>query len=486
MVEFPAWVMKWKTTGVEIRRLNNAFYAYKISSKWDAAIGRARKVTLAYLGKVTPEGIIASKHERILQDSRITSKEVGASLLLQYLTQDLQAHLREVYPHTWQAIYAVAMQRLVYAAPLKNMQMHFATSALADEFKNVSLVPRQVSELLRSVGADRDAIVAFLHHLQGGGRHVLVDLTAIFSQAEHLSYLAPGHNSAHSYEPHVNLLLLFGADQHAPTYYRLLPGSIPDVSSIRLTLVESGVNNALFIGDKGFYSATNVALLDEQHLEYVLPLRRNNTAIDYKAMLRTDKRGFGGYFLFHKRPIWYHTQRHGKHTIILYLDERLRTDEQQTLLGRIAAKTELTLHKFHEHTPEYGTIAIITNTKQTPQECYEHLKSRLQIETAFDALKNILEADRTYMRTDHHLEGWFFVNFLALTTYYTLFNRLQHYRLLTHYSPKDVIAHFSKVHKITINGRALITEMPKTTRELMKKLDIPENILQPIPQKTQS
>lgn len=479
MVEFPAWVMKWKTTGVEIRRLNNAFYAYKISSKWDAALGRARKVTLAYLGKVTPDGIVLPKYERVLQDVRITSKEAGASMLLEYLTKDLQANLREVYPQTWQAIFAVAIQRLFYAAPMKSMQLHFTSSALADEFPGVSLDPRRVSELLRSTGADRESIVAFLQRLHNPGRQVLVDLTAIFSSAEHISYLTPGHNSVHSHLPHANMLLLFAANRQQPTYYRLLPGSVPDVTSIRLTLAESGVRNAIFVGDKGFYSKTNATLLDKQQLAYVLPLHRNNTAIDYEPMRRADKRGFDGFFLFDKRPIWYQKRQHGKKSIILYLDERLRTDEQQTLLGRIAEKEPL--DEFHAHTHEYGTIAIITSTTDTPQVCYENLKSRLQIETAFDALKNILDADRTYMRTDHHLEGWFFVNFIALTMYYTLFNRLQQHRLLTHHSPKDIITHCSKVHKLTINRRTIITEVPKNTRELLHKLDIPQNIFEPKP-----
>ncbi|MDG7044608.1 MAG: hypothetical protein JRN02_04455 [Nitrososphaerota archaeon] len=45
---------------------------------------------------------------------------------------------------------------------------------------------------------------------------------------------------------------------------------------------------------------------------------------------------------------------------------------------------------------------------------YELLKQRANVEQAFDVLKNVLNADRTYMMDDYSLEGWFLINFIAL------------------------------------------------------------------------
>ena len=44
-------------------------------------------------------------------------------------------------------------------------------------------------------------------------------------------------------------------------------------------------------------------------------------------------------------------------------------------------------------------------------------KSRMEVETAFDAFKNTLEADRSYMKNDQAMEGWMFMNYLALLAY---------------------------------------------------------------------
>jgi hypothetical protein len=48
------------------------------------------------------------------------------------------------------------------------------------------------------------------------------------------------------------------------------------------------------------------------------------------------------------------------------------------------------------------------------EDVYCHCKYRGEEKTMIDALKNILDADRTYMQNEHALEGWMFVNLVAL------------------------------------------------------------------------
>ncbi|GHT99735.1 hypothetical protein FACS1894126_6020 [Alphaproteobacteria bacterium] len=48
----------------------------------------------------------------------------------------------------------------------------------------------------------------------------------------------------------------------------------------------------------------------------------------------------------------------------------------------------------------FGTLTLTYDTKipKTPEELYEIYKQRNEIETMFDAYKNFLEADKTYMQ----------------------------------------------------------------------------------------
>jgi len=68
---------------------------------------------------------------------------------------------------------------------------------------------------------------------------------------------------------------------NATIYYRILAGSIRDVSSLVLSMAESGVKNIVLVSDKGFYSLDNINELFGNDINYILPLKRNSLFIDY-------------------------------------------------------------------------------------------------------------------------------------------------------------------------------------------------------------
>ena len=101
------------------------------------------------------------------------------------------------------------------------------------------------------------------------------------------------------------------------------------------------------------------------------------------------------------------------------------------------------------------------STKQRGEKIYEYLKARVNIEQLFDTFKNILEADRTYMRDDYELEGWMLVNFVTMLLYYRTYNTLRGKRMLNNYSPKDTLIHLSRIQETKIGEKWLKTEIPK-------------------------
>lgn len=478
-IETPDWVLKHKKKGIDIRLIKNCYYAYRRHSEWDSEKKRAKTITDEYLGKITQDGIIKSKHQKVIQElSKSNIKEYGASKLMLEINKDIIKELKETFPNLWQFIFVIAIQRFFYSSPLKNMQTHFNYSSLSDEFPQINLSPKTSSEILRVVGADRSRVVDFLRKLMIGSEHLIVDLTAIYSQTENASYPTLGRNSQNEYLPQINMLLLFSKDKNKPIYFRLLPGSIVDISSIKLTLEESEINNAVFVGDKAFYSESNVISIRSFVSRYILPLRRNLTMIDYSPTKSNTKKSFDGHFFFEERVIWYKEKKHNDNRIILFLDESLKLSEQRGFLERIKAETsEFTIEDFHEKENTFGTISIITNTTYSAEEVYSYLKSRLNIECAFDTFKNTLDADKTYMRTDHHFQGWCFINFLSLYLYYSIYGLLLSNKLLNKFSPKDIIMHFSKVHKIKLSNKEIITEIPKKVRDLIEKMKLDKEIL---------
>ena len=57
--------------------------------------------------------------------------------------------------------------------------------------------------------------------------------------------------------------------------------------------------------------------------------------------------------------------------------------------------------------------------------------------------------------------------------YYRIYNLLVSHSMLSKYSPMDVLEHLSRVQMLSVEGQWIMTEIPKKTREIIDKLEIP-------------
>jgi transposase len=250
-------------------------------------------------------------------------------------------------------------------------------------------------------------------------------------------------------------------------------------------------DKVVFIADKGFFSAENVAMMEEEQLSYIIPLKRNNPFIDYSPLERGDFKKEMQYFIFQKRIIWYYSYQKENYKLITFLDEALRIEEERDYLSRIVSHPEsYSKNRFDEKLHDFGTMTIIydmeipkkknTKTKKKKPEpekpleqtVYESYKQRDEIETMFDSYKNYLDADVSYMQNRYVIEGWLFANFIAMIAYYKLYVRLRQAEILSKHSPKDIIEQSKAIHKLKIRGQWHRSEITKKTRELFAKIGI--------------
>lgn len=473
----PEWALKHKRPGTELRLMSGRYYLYEVSSKWNKEKKRAQKISGKILGRITEEkGFVPSGGKlSSLCVSSLSIKTCGVNALVGSLMQDVLLALQKHLGPDANALYAASMMRLAHQSPLKNMGFYFDQDFLSESFKEVSLTDKKMTALLKGIGSDRERINAFFKEFAKPAEHFLMDVTAIHSKSKEISWNQVGYNSQRNYDPQANLLLLFSQTRHEPVYYRLLPGNIRDVKSVKLTLKEAGAKDAVFIADKGFYSEANVTELQDSKLKYVIPLKRNQSLIDYVPLKQPGKQGFTEFFKYQERFIFVITTNlSAVKTLYIFLDDRLKLEEEQCYLNRIGTHAEgYSLEAFHERTHAFGTFSILTNLKdKKPEDIYALYKSRMEVEQAFDAFKNTLDADRTYMQNDQALEGWMFMNYVALLAYWRILKLLIQKELLTKFSAKDLIMHLSHIKKIRINGQWHLAEMTVKTQKLLKKLGI--------------
>ena len=474
MKDAPEWAKAHKVPGTELRLLGGKYRLYKITSKWNPDKKRAQKVTLNFLGTITEqEGLIRPKVEQIKDSlSEISVLEYGAHALVDALAAEIKAHLERYFPEFWRQIWVAAQMRFIHQSPIKNWAYHYERSYLTQSIP-VRLNQKSCGVFLRKLGCDRDRIVRFLRELSGNeDEHILIDTTHVTSESEQIDITKKGYNSSLHFQSQINLLYIFSADKKAPLYYRMLPGNIREISAMRLSVEESGLKNVTLIGDKGFYSKANVEALVAAKLRYILPLRRNNSLVNYSLIESGDKRKLDGHFLFNKRPIW-----HSKLStdVTLFLDEHLKLQESTDYLSRINEGCDgYSTEEFHKRQHQFGTIAMSSNIPEiSPQDMYLKYKARGAIEQAFDSYKNLLDADTTYMHGTEQMEAWSFINFLALLFYYKAYNALLSANLLDKFSVRDLILRAKEAKKLHILGQWKPAEVSLKTRSLFEKVKAP-------------
>ena len=146
----------------------------------------------------------------------------------------------------------IACMRAIHVTTIKNLELHYHESYISEEMKGVSTYPRHIGEMLRSIGMDRAATASFLKTFLAKSRYMAIDLTHVISLSDNIISAVLGHDPDEKHLPMVELLLLFNLEEHEPSYFRVLTGSITSVMSIAATADESGLSNVVFVADTGF------------------------------------------------------------------------------------------------------------------------------------------------------------------------------------------------------------------------------------------
>ena len=173
---------------------------------------------------------------------------------------------------------------------------------------------RDISLNLKWFGENRERVVGWMKTLlkdvpEDEQNFLLMDSTHTVSVSENLSVNAKGYNPDFDFDKQIRLMYLFSAQMKQPVYYRLINGntctlvrSITDIKAMTLSVKEMNIKDkVVFIADKGFFSSENVAMLDEENLSYIIPLKRNNPLVDYSPLERNGFKKEMKYFIFQER-----------------------------------------------------------------------------------------------------------------------------------------------------------------------------------------
>lgn len=482
MKTLPDWVITHKRKGVELREIRGRYYAYEVSSKWDKKLKRPKKITGKYLGTITQEdGFVPKRTQQVKvggQDKGLTPKlyvkEYGISNFIQNNLTNYIELLQKHFPITWQSILALAYGRFAESSPMKNMKFHYESSYISELYPNAKISKNSISKLLTELGRDRGSIVNYLKEFNREGDKIIFDGTDLISNSKNMDYPKLSKTKKGGFDFVVNTMFVFSVKSQLPVFYRILPGNIKDVKAFKLSLLESNIDDALIVLDKGFYSDENIDNLESEGLDYLISLRRTSTLIDYTSFEMAAKDSLGGFFNYNGKIIWHQTIRTEKGLVHTFVNDELKAEESKDYINRIETHPEkYTIEGFHKNAKKFGTLSILSNTDNNADTIYEFYKNRNQVELMIDAFKNLISADSSYMQNEFSLESWMFINYLALHWYYILLNKLKKTGLNNKFSPMDLVKFLKEVKKVKLDGKWLDAEVTAKNSEVINKINTP-------------
>jgi transposase len=460
------WVADWLeeerkkgTKCLEIKMRGDCYYVYNSTSRYDPKIKKGRKVSV-YLGKLDKEhGFIPKGDER--RNYAISTprsiKDYGNSAILHSMMKDIKPILMDSFPQHWEELYAMSVVRVNGYVPLKRIKDGW--DDLYDPYNlKPNLNPSHISRVLREVGLNRHGQNEIFNYLKSFDTQLIYDLSTCFSRSTNILQAEKGYNKDCIQVPQINFTLLCGLDSELPTMIKSVPGSVRDISTLYKTIEELDISEKVLLMDRGFFSDDVIRFLEEKHIKYVLPIRRNSHHYETRIHLNEE-------FIYHKRLIKCGKRKMEDSFLYLFEDQDLKLEEQKTLFSK---KNEgvIDTKEYSMRQKKAGKFLIVSNYDIGKQEMYELYKKRDTVEKLFDAYKNTLEADKLYLHDDESVYGHVFVAFLSLYAYCKLLKAIKVADINDKYSPTDVLLNFRKVKKIMFSEKEIISEVPRKIRDL--------------------
>ncbi|EQD72795.1 transposase, IS4 family protein, partial [mine drainage metagenome] len=221
----------------------------------------------------------------------------------------------------------------------------------------------------------------FMNNLIVDNDMLLYDGSFIHSFSKNNKLLEVGYDKDGLLLPKANITLLFSKVRNIPVYYRLFFGGVHEVNTVQGLIEELKDRRIILIADKGYYKNQLYEDLNSNHVNFIMPLPRDDKRIRYEITL-------DGVMEYHKRVIRYAEYKSNKYYLYIYEDQYLKYEETSEYY-----RIKLNRRKVVFHEEWAGKIAIMSNVKKNPKEVYEMWKSRDGDRESFDVWQNELQVD---------------------------------------------------------------------------------------------
>ena len=440
---------------LELKIIGGNYYLYVARGVWDRKKKKPVKRTVL-MGSIDENGTYREKRpKKIFSSSRIY--EYGNSQLAWNIAQDMYK-IMEKHPYRDQII-AMAIVKAIDPMPLRMVSSRFQKLYLSRTLKP-NLDPDDLSGILGYAGNHFPDLYEMFRKLMEPGGLLFYDMTSVISYSKNLKLAEKGYNPDHEHENQVTVIMAFSVKSWIPVAVDVFYGSIKDIKSLGYFIDRFHDHEIGFIMDRGLFSESLIKDLRKMHMHYIVPLRRNSTLVP-------DRVKFDSAFMYNGRPIQASRRSSRLGYVYMFQDPLMRAEEESSILKDVATSRK-DMEYFEDKKKRLGAFAIMSDLDRNPSEIYEQYKSREEVEQVFDIMKGDLESDRTYLRDNEKVKGFFFIVFLALRIRFSILKVLKDHSLLGKMSVNEIIFELSKMERIVEkSGAEYFAAVPKKVERIV-------------------
>ena len=455
-------------------------YVFEDIPYWDKAKKQNRHRRL-YIGKIGANGEFIPNKAYIARQGTTKRAEgvcglpktasrtyYGATRLLDEIgrltgvEEDLKASFPERYREILSLVYYLVLE--------SDSPMHRFTRWSHDHKHpaDKEISSQRISKIMRDISEGERV---FFFKRQAAKRrekeYLAYDTTSVSSWSEYIKAVRYGKNKDGDSLPQVNLALVFGEESSLPVYYRVLPGNITDVSTVKKLLKDVEfleIDKLKLVMDRGFYSANNINALYKGYYKFLISVRTGSAFVSEAiAAAKEVIQDFRNYderhdvYSYSVPAKWPFVQRDRHGEVVLSEARRIyihvyyngnRAEEEKRRFAKSLSLTESTLvaggelsefqkslctkylrvkttakrgirveyneENISKYMNSVGYFVLLSNDIKDSAVAIETYRKKDVVEKAFGNLKERLEMRRTTVHSDETLEGRFFLQFLAL------------------------------------------------------------------------
>jgi hypothetical protein len=443
---------------VEIHVIYGGYYVYRASSYYDKERKKPIKTTI-YIGRILKDGTFIPKKERTtISISKREIFEYANGALAYACIKDVEI-LLQTYTPFYRELTAFSVVKALDPKPIRLISSRWEKLDISKDYP-VDLSPKHLGEVLHAIGSEVSWWYSLYAELASDDDLIFYDLTAIMTYSESIKLAEKGYNAQKDKHDQIGVSLAFSTATNLPIGCEASYGSERDIKTIKNFLARFPNNNLGLILDRGFASIPLVQDLIERGIHYLVPLKKNFKLLPSPPIQWTNA------FYFRERPIMYATSPTEYGTLYLFKDPRLKGERESTILKKVM-KTGFNSQEYERMCEFTGIIPILSDLTMTPPEIYLHYKEREDVELAFDAMKNYIDSDKTYLQSPESVRGYFFISLLALRIYFKVLKKLRILNLNQIISVEEVFFELSKIEMIyDSNNKKSLAQIPKHAEEI--------------------